>query len=807
MTRRCFFVKYKKVITATLALTMVFNHQTIGLANGSINSKLAANELVSAQDIHSQLDSLITEIEFYAIINNYFNSTKKFDAKERAVSREDACVILSKYVEAGTGRLVTFKDSADISPRAKQAVYRLYYLGIIDGYPDKTFKPQRSLTMGEAIKMISATKPHITYEKVRKVEPSPEMNQTVRVDTVDDDATTIEAPIIDSEIPTIGFEAKMGSQFRSLDISLKTSDNDSSPKVYYSILKSGGFEPNVANVINGTVGISGVLTGNSNKWNRDLTLSFSGEKGLIDGYNYDIYMVAVDDKKQYSEMAQVKKVMAMPFSAKNDSTATYTIRSLMDNEIKNAYPDLLENSNQNDMNINQNGRQLQNIQRLSDLFESTSGLHGSEDFLNSTENTFVLSGDLDLKSYMPVKYETGWSPIGTEENPFCGKFDGNNNTISGIYIDRDASVYDGTLIHEGLFGKTQDASIKNVKLDNPIIISNGLMENSHYSCVGALVGESVRSEISNIKISSPVISASSKSDGNQEGICVLGGLVGNSIDSSMSQVTITNAEIKNSGENSSDVVGGVVGRYYIGESEKKLFNNFFVSGNINASGKAAGGVAGTLDMVPEDSASVFAQNINSQMNINGNARFSGGIIGNAGYEQLIFGGSKITFDNAVATGNVRGTDYCGGLFGKINTLGSENFIVKNSSASVNITSISDNCVIGGFIGLANGGSFEDCKALGSGITAVSDNVGGFVGVVNGEADFIGCSATKNVQAETNVGGFVGKQEFGRARFFYCDVNASVSGQSNVGDFAGYLDDEKQNVELVSCQTSDGDTLD
>ncbi|MBR4768465.1 MAG: hypothetical protein IK088_05765, partial [Lachnospiraceae bacterium] len=57
-----------------------------------------------------------------------------------------------------------------------------------------------------------------------------------------------------------------------------------------------------------------------------------------------------------------------------------------------------------------------------------------------------------------------WIPIGKENTPFKGTFDGGMHTISGIYLNSNAR-------HSGLFGCVKDANIRNLKLKNSYIAS------------------------------------------------------------------------------------------------------------------------------------------------------------------------------------------------------------------------------------------------------------------------------------------------------------------------------------------------
>ena len=82
------------------------------------------------------------------------------------------------------------------------------------------------------------------------------------------------------------------------------------------------------------------------------------------------------------------------------------------------------------------------------------------------DNQFVvLTADIDLNN-------EAWTPIGSSSAKFLGCFDGNNNTISNLYVSINGN-------NAGLFGFAY--AIKNVRIHNAKV--SGLV------CVGALVGE------------------------------------------------------------------------------------------------------------------------------------------------------------------------------------------------------------------------------------------------------------------------------------------------------------------------------
>ncbi|WP_291584279.1 dockerin type I repeat-containing protein [Bacteroides sp.] len=90
--------------------------------------------------------------------------------------------------------------------------------------------------------------------------------------------------------------------------------------------------------------------------------------------------------------------------------------------------------------------------------------------------SYKLMNDIDLKQWIEEDNPTqGWSPIGNEDTPFQGTFDGNNKVIKGLYINRSSSD------NIGLFGYIKTSVINDVALLSPII--------SGSNNVGGVVGK------------------------------------------------------------------------------------------------------------------------------------------------------------------------------------------------------------------------------------------------------------------------------------------------------------------------------
>ncbi|MBR3883742.1 MAG: hypothetical protein IKJ31_03180, partial [Bacteroidaceae bacterium] len=85
------------------------------------------------------------------------------------------------------------------------------------------------------------------------------------------------------------------------------------------------------------------------------------------------------------------------------------------------------------------------------------------------------SVDLSAQAVMLMSTEVtpNWEAIGTKEAPFKGTFDGNNETISNMIVVGEKN--------QGFFGFADNATIKNLKLNNVTVIGT--------DCVGAVAGQ------------------------------------------------------------------------------------------------------------------------------------------------------------------------------------------------------------------------------------------------------------------------------------------------------------------------------
>lgn len=161
--------------------------------------------------------------------------------------------------------------------------------------------------------------------------------------------------------------------------------------------------------------------------------------------------------------------------------------------------------------------------------------------------------------------EKSWVPIGDSNNKYQGTFDGNNKTITNLYIN--ASQY-----YMGLFGYTEEGTIKNLTFEYA-----NVTETNNYA--GVLVGKAFRgSTLQNIKISNTCQIKGGKYTGG-----IAGYLDGNAYNC-VNCATVQG--IQN--------IGGLCGHY----SRSRTGNSMTACanyGNVTASSLAVGGLVGYFD--------------------------------------------------------------------------------------------------------------------------------------------------------------------------------------------------------------------
>ena len=229
----------------------------------------------------------------------------------------------------------------------------------------------------------------------------------------------------------------------------------------------------------------------------------------------------------------------------------------------------------------------------------------------------------------------GWRSIGGLENAgwntgYNATFEGNNNTISNLFIDREytqADTWAGYRV--GLFGlATQTSVIRNLNLTGVNV--SGDEE------VGGLVGSTL-GEVSNVSVTGSVTGANLDAGG------VVGFLVKGSILSSSFNGTVSGR---------ASHTGGLVGTNFVG-----TVRHSSASGTVSMTGNIAHNIGG---LVGQNSGIIYASYATNNVNANGSL-FVGGLVGENGGPYIRDHGTIVA---SYSTGDVHGRGDVGGLVGE-----------------------------------------------------------------------------------------------------------------------------------------------
>jgi hypothetical protein len=285
---------------------------------------------------------------------------------------------------------------------------------------------------------------------------------------------------------------------------------------------------------------------------------------------------------------------------------------------------------------------------------------------NYNDKYYKLTANLDLSVY-GENWDNGkgWTPVGTETHPFKGIFDGNDNKISGIFINRTG--------YTGLFGFVNGGMVQNLGLLEVSIIGGNR--------VGGIAGSvGVGGSVTNCYAT-----------GTVSGNAFVGGIAGSvEVGGSMTNCYVTGA-VSGGG-----YVGGIAGDVY------GSMINCFATGAVSGVDRV-GGVAGSI-VYPGSVTDCYATGT-----VSGNA-FVGGVTGFV----------SVSVTNCYTTGTVSGNAFVGGVAGYLDWFGS----VTNCYAT---GAVSGDSVIGGVAGYVEvNSSVTNCAALNPSISGNS-NVGRVAG--------------------------------------------------------------------------------
>jgi hypothetical protein len=322
-------------------------------------------------------------------------------------------------------------------------------------------------------------------------------------------------------------------------------------------------------------------------------------------------------------------------------------------------------------------------------------LNQLRNFLNKEEVYFKMMTDIDLSEFLDDESPSqGWSPVGNSSAPFKGIFDGNEKTITGLWINRNNTD------NIGLFGCLKYATIKNLKIQDVSIKGN--------NNIGVLAGYSFSSNISNCSFSGVIT-----------GLQKVGGCTGY-IERGNCDGLISTAEVK--GEK---YIGGLIG-YWETYGESRAVN---CSTNSNVNGTDyVGGLCGYSEFVDFSNCS-FIGNISANTYVGG-----------------LFGYTKGNIVRCLTIGIVyaRGNNV-GGLAGYSYHNRNYDLCIRDCYFSGFVRGEENT---GGLIGYKDYGVVEHSYAVGS--VVGSKYVGGLCGMIVGTSKGANAKCFSNVIISTSI---------------------------------------------------------
>lgn len=260
------------------------------------------------------------------------------------------------------------------------------------------------------------------------------------------------------------------------------------------------------------------------------------------------------------------------------------------------------------------------INNLDDLIAFRTRVNGGTTY----EGFFIkLMDDIDCGST--------WTPIGTMSNNFKGTFDGNNKTITYAIPSTSSSYI-------GLFGYTQNATIKDLNVDATIVQTSG-------GSVGGIVARQEGGSVIGCTATGTITTA-----GNY-----VGGIVGrnygsvqNTILSCTSSVNITSTKTN------MNYVGGILGYFYTAGT----VTNCSASGSVyapEATGTYVGGIVGNSTGASTITYNSFTGNVRGSGNVGmiAGSKASATTIANCTYSATNAGS---TYKGVGASGTQTGND-------------------------------------------------------------------------------------------------------------------------------------------------------
>ena len=347
--------------------------------------------------------------------------------------------------------------------------------------------------------------------------------------------------------------------------------------------------------------------------------------------------------------------------------------------------------------------------RTASTAKTVTNWHDLNEVREEFAEDYVLQADLDATTDgygEHVDSGDGWEPLGDEDEPFTGTFDGNGYQSADLVIDRDDEIY------VGLFAVTS-GTIENVVLTSSDVTG----DTGVGTLAGYLVDEAVITE--------------SYATGEVTGTSAVGGLVGlDGPDVEAVTIAQSGAAVDVTCE---DTGGGLAGGLDAGSEVTNSFATGDVTGTV---GNPLGGLLGSLageEAEANVTESFATGDVVADPDMASNV---GGLIGVANFDAIV--------TDSYATGDVTAFQLVGGLIGFVG----EDSVATRSYATGTVSGGDFATSIGGLVGMLSGTLTESYWDTES--TDQDEAVGDEVDGPTLDATGLETAAMQGVSAETNM---------------------------------------------------------
>ncbi|MDR2081499.1 MAG: hypothetical protein LBP54_06385 [Campylobacteraceae bacterium] len=227
----------------------------------------------------------------------------------------------------------------------------------------------------------------------------------------------------------------------------------------------------------------------------------------------------------------------------------------------------------------------------------------------------------------------GWISIGDNDTPFSGILNGNNHTLSGLWMNRTGSSNS----YDGLFGAIANGTIKNLGVETEDTGIQG------YNYVGIIAGIITNSTITN-----------SYTAGNVSGRNDVGGIAGFVFDGSKIARSYSSADVYGAWDGAGGIAGTIQGAPFGISAGFASISDSYTTGTVAGAASWVGGIAGNAQRWALINNCYASGNISATSSV-------GGIAGRVYYSSNITNNAAI---NSMVTGTYAGSSYVGAVEGE-----------------------------------------------------------------------------------------------------------------------------------------------